>query len=98
MSAISRCPSSKLIDGLSKPVQNSIVDRLCLDGQRLIRSSDAGVPLTDPGLPDMVPDAEFRLESDNSVRFERTTRPAVLSEVSTTAQIMAPATSGSGMK
>ena len=69
VSAISRCPSSKLIDGLSKPVQNSIVDRLCLDGQRLIRSSDAGVPLTDPGLPDMVPDAEFRLESDNSVRI-----------------------------
>lgn len=70
-SSISRCPSTREIDGVSKGVAYTVADRLCLDGQRLVRTTAAGVP---QGTTD---DArgiagsgytEFRTEKDSFVR------------------------------
>ena len=54
ISMITRCPGSKLIDGYARRVDYSGDDKLCLDGQRLIQTSDAGVVVNgnvvNPGL------------------------------------------------
>lgn len=43
VSAISRCPHTKAIDGVSKTVTYDANDKLCLDGQRLIQTDADGV-------------------------------------------------------
>lgn len=43
ISMITRCPASKLIDGIASAVGYSIEDKLCLDGQRLIQTESDGV-------------------------------------------------------
>jgi hypothetical protein len=43
ISMITRCPGSKLLDGYARAVDYTGNDKLCLDGQRLIQTSDAGV-------------------------------------------------------
>lgn len=43
VSLITRCPSTKLVDGRDIAVTFSTSDRLCLDGQRLIQTNETGV-------------------------------------------------------
>lgn len=50
LSAISRCPGTKALDGAIVPVTFGVDDRLCLDGQRLIRVDPAtGLALSTQG-------------------------------------------------
>jgi hypothetical protein len=52
MSMISRCPSSKKLDGVTSAVNFDGNDKLCLDGQRLIPTDDKGTALgADPLRP-----------------------------------------------
>lgn len=79
ISTITRCPSSRVIDGLpsaskNRPtVQFDRYDRLCLDGQRLIATNEAGVVQPDGGIdassvPAGTPYKEFRTEKDSFAR------------------------------
>lgn len=43
ISAITRCPSTVLVDGVAGAVMFLPTDRLCLDGQRLIQTTPTGV-------------------------------------------------------
>jgi len=44
LSAITRCASSKLLDGYNKPVSYDYTDHFCMDGQRLLlKSGEQGV-------------------------------------------------------
>lgn len=72
ISSISRCPSTKPVDGVSRAVFFDIADKLCLDGQRLIQTNAAGAPLAS-----QINDAaglsgtavrEFRTEKDSFAR------------------------------
>lgn len=71
-STVTRCPSSRSVDGLMAAMLMVPTDRLCLDGQRLIQTNEAGVPLTT-----QVNDAqglssgyrEFRTEKDSYARI-----------------------------
>lgn len=86
VSTVTRCPSSKVTDGVMQPNGTRILDgtkrpavrfdrhdRLCLDGQRLIATNEAGGVL-----PDTVDDAasvpagtayrEYRTEKDSFAR------------------------------
>jgi hypothetical protein len=71
LSVITRCPSSKLIDGVPGGVGFNEEDRLCLDGQRLIRTNSSGVAqssTTDAaGLSGSLY-TEFRTEKDSFAR------------------------------
>ncbi|MFD2452217.1 FG-GAP-like repeat-containing protein [Ideonella paludis] len=74
-SAITRCPQNRAIDGLPRNVMNNSGDRLCMDGQPLIRVDSAGVPYVSPAIP--TDDAkgmasgylEFRTERDSFSRI-----------------------------
>jgi hypothetical protein len=44
ISMITRCPLSQILDGRRGNVQYKPTDKLCLDGQRLIPTDEAGVP------------------------------------------------------
>ena len=46
LSSITRCPADRIVDGVTTPVAFSSSDRLCLDGQRLVRSDAAGAAQT----------------------------------------------------
>lgn len=50
ISSITRCPSTKPIDGAARAVTYGVDDKLCLDGQRLIQTDADGVVLTS-GVP-----------------------------------------------
>lgn len=49
VSAITHCAADKVIDGAAVAVTYSVSDKLCLDGQRLIPTDAAGVPLPPAG-------------------------------------------------
>ncbi|ANH67614.1 hypothetical protein ABE85_08620 [Mitsuaria sp. 7] len=73
LSAISRCPGTKALDGKLVPVTFGVDDRLCLDGQRLIRVD----PSTGLALSTQGGDAtglasgfrEYRTEKDSFARI-----------------------------
>lgn len=73
LSAISRCPGTKALDGKLVPVTFGVDDRLCLDGQRLIRVDPAtGLALSTQGgdatgLPSGF--REYRTEKDSFARI-----------------------------
>ncbi len=73
LSAISRCPGTKALDGQVVPVTFGANDRLCLDGQRLIRvEPSTGAPLAAQGgdaagLPSGF--REYRTEKDSFARI-----------------------------
>ncbi|MYM28512.1 hypothetical protein GTP58_09275 [Duganella sp. CY15W] len=50
ISSITRCPSTKPIDGAARAVTYGVDDKLCLDGQRLIQTDANGAVLTS-GVP-----------------------------------------------
>lgn len=67
LSSITRCPSTRAIDGVGTSVTYGPADKLCLDGQRLIQSDAAGVPLAsqiDDGRGVASGAREFRTEKD----------------------------------
>ncbi|WP_298773744.1 RHS repeat-associated core domain-containing protein [uncultured Shewanella sp.] len=76
MSAISRCGSTRLLDGHIKPVEFDEADNFCLDGQRLLlKSGEQGMPgstyITEIGSQLLITyqsDDSFKVEAkDNSV-------------------------------
>lgn len=70
-SVITRCPSTLDIDGASTSVTYAPADRLCLDGQRLVRTDAAGVPKSTTDDANGISGTEvreFRTEKDSFVR------------------------------
>lgn len=72
LSSISRCPSTKPVDGNSRAVFFDTADKLCLDGQRLIQTNASGAPLASQandaaGLSGTAV-REFRTEKDSFAR------------------------------
>lgn len=70
-SVITRCPSTLDIDGTSSAVTYAPEDRLCLDGQRLVRTNTLGAPMsttTDAEGIGGTGTREFRTEKDSFVR------------------------------
>ena len=73
ISSISRCPSTKPVDGVSRAVFFDTADKLCLDGQRLIQTNSAGASLASQlndaaGLTGTAV-REFRTEKDSFARI-----------------------------
>lgn len=70
ISTITRCPAIKAIDGAARGVDYSGADKLCLDGQRLIQTNAAGVPLAFPQTNDSLGGVvrEYRTEKDSFAR------------------------------
>ncbi|MDR7335408.1 hypothetical protein J2X21_004573 [Kinneretia asaccharophila] len=74
LSTIARCASTKAVDGLSRHVLHHNIDKLCLDGQRLIQTDASGAPLPFPQTNDAAAVAangvrEYRIEADHSIRI-----------------------------
>lgn len=81
LSLISRCPGSKLIDGVNQSVKYGANDKLCLDGKRLVQTDAAGavvnaaVVTPGPANPFQQSDStggttrEFRTETDSHTRI-----------------------------
>lgn len=72
LSAISRCPGSRLTDGTATVVSYGINDKLCLDGSRLIQTDASGNLLSFPQAADAKGLSsgwrEYRTEKDTFVR------------------------------
>lgn len=72
ISSISRCPTSRAIDGVKGAVTYSAADKLCLDGQRLIQTDAAGSVLAFPQSNDALGLGtgyrEYRTEKDTYAR------------------------------
>lgn len=72
LSSITRCPASRVIDGVRTNVVYGPADKLCLDGQRLIQSDAAGTPLAsqvDDSRGVASGTREFRTEKDVYARI-----------------------------
>ncbi len=69
VSMVTRCPSTRPVDGRTAPVEFNERDRLCLDGQRLIRTNAQGQPVSPTQAGDAGATAlEFRTEKDTYSR------------------------------
>lgn len=68
ISTITRCPSTRSVDGVAGTVKFNSSDKLCLDGQRLIQTNASGVQAAFPQANDAAGLAsgyrEFRTEND----------------------------------
>jgi hypothetical protein len=73
VSLITRCAADRATDGVIRGVSNTAADKLCLDGQRLIQTDAAGVPLAFPQSNDSLGLAsgwrEYRTEKDSFARI-----------------------------
>lgn len=72
ISVITRCPSTRATDGVPRGVEFNARDKLCLDGQRLIQTSDTGspaAPQVDDALGLSTGAREFRTEKDSYARI-----------------------------
>ncbi|MEF7613630.1 FG-GAP-like repeat-containing protein [Aquincola sp. MAHUQ-54] len=72
VSAITRCPSTVKVDGVSRGVAFGPGDQLCLDGQRLIQTDASGTPASFPQTSNAMGVLggyrEYRLENDTFSR------------------------------
>ena len=70
VSIITRCPGNASIDGKPIAVKYSTGDRLCLDGQRLVQTSTAGVPVAStPSANGALLDAAGRAEDGSYTEY-----------------------------
>ncbi|KNZ32392.1 MAG: hypothetical protein AD742_11470 [Methylibium sp. NZG] len=73
VSAITRCPGIRAIDGTPRAVDNGASDKLCLDGQRLIQTDAGGSPVAFPQSNDALGGTgmvrEYRTEKDSFARI-----------------------------
>jgi Salmonella virulence plasmid 65kDa B protein/Insecticide toxin TcdB middle/N-terminal region len=73
LSVITRCGSTKVLDGVPRGVVFKSTDRLCLDGQRLIKVDSSGVPVpstNDDAVGKLAGEsAEYRTEKDSFARI-----------------------------
>ena len=74
ISAITRCPATRVTDGAARPVGFDGQDKLCLDGQRLIQTDASGVVKSGQiddalGGPNGVIVREYRTEKDMFARI-----------------------------
>jgi hypothetical protein len=78
ISMVTRCPSTRPVDGRSAAVEFNERDRLCLDGQRLIRTNSQGQPVSPTQAGDAGGTAlEFRTEKDTYSRIRVYPRPGL---------------------
>ena len=73
LSTIHRCPKTIATDGVAGRISFDNADRLCLDGQRLVRANGTN-PGTDPTAQDnayWATDAEYRTEIESFARVTR---------------------------
>ncbi len=78
VSTITRCPSTRPVDGVARAVEFDGNDRLCLDGQRLIRTDASGVPPSPLAIDDALGSAgtrEYRTEVDSFSRIRAYLKP-----------------------
>lgn len=74
VSMITRCPSTRVVDGSTKGVMFAASDHLCLDGQRLVQTDATGAPKAFPQTDDALGLSgtafrEYRTENDTFARI-----------------------------